>query len=355
MWLYIPSTSTSSPSAPEEPASISASSWQFQALEASAWSRGKPSRSRSWYQLWKRASWLQRLYGAMPEPSTAAHGVAQWTASLVASRASLIARPESNLEMKTNATSGLMPVASLSRQALGSRSSKTSAASSQREVRNESGETFSDWALRLRADCSRRQKLAQAMVGSGSSFSQWLTPRVSESGEDSETFVARMGDRGGHCFGSISAQAMKWPTPVVTDSFGARNRTSGRSNPNSHHHDGVTLNDAIVLWQTPAVADTTGGRMARSGARSNELLLKGQATHFSHPGQTMQEPGQIASEPRRTLNPRFVEWLMGWPPMWTSSGCSATELCRFKQRMRSALLLLGLPREAPPAQLALFG
>lgn len=30
MWLYIPNTSTSCPSAPEEEALISASSWQFQ-------------------------------------------------------------------------------------------------------------------------------------------------------------------------------------------------------------------------------------------------------------------------------------------------------------------------------------
>lgn len=355
MWLYVPNISTSSPSAQVDSASISASSWQFQALEQSAWSRGKPSRSRNWYQQWKRAIWLQRLFGAMPEPSMAEHGVAQLTASLVASRASHIAQLESSSEKRTNATSGLTRAVSSSSPGLGLRSLKTSGASYQQEVRNASGETFKDWALRLREDCSRRQKLAQVMEGNGSSSSRWLTPRASESGEDSETFVARMGDRGANCFSSISAQAMKWPTPVVADSVGARNRTSGRSNPNSRHHDGVTLNDAIALWQTPAVADTTGGRMSRSGERSRELLLKGQAYHFSLPGHQTPQHGQNASEPRRTLNPRFVEWLMGWPPRWTNSECSAMELCHFKQRMRSALLSLGLPQEAPPAQLALFG
>ncbi|OAP40371.1 hypothetical protein AU381_00135 [Sinorhizobium glycinis] len=70
--------------------------------------------------------------------------------------------------------------------------------------------------------------------------------------------------------------------------------------------------------------------------------------------------GEPSSKERRSLNPLFVEWLMGWPPgwtllAWTDFACSATELSRFKQRMRSALLQLGLPREAPPAQLALFG
>ncbi len=38
-----------------------------------------------------------------------------------------------------------------------------------------------------------------------------------------------------------------WPTPTVNDSRGGRNRTAVRSNPNSKHHDGVTLVDAARL------------------------------------------------------------------------------------------------------------
>ncbi|GGB00325.1 hypothetical protein GCM10011491_30630 [Brucella endophytica] len=60
------------------------------------------------------------------------------------------------------------------------------------------------------------------------------------------------------------------------------------------------------------------------------------------------------------MNPLFVEWLMGWPPgwtlgVWTDFACSGTELCHFKRRMRSVFLQYGLPPEAAPAQLALFG
>lgn len=117
--------------------------------------------------------------------------------------------------------------------------------------------------------------------------------------------------------------AVLWPTPALTDSNGARNRTSGRSNPESHHHDGVTLNDAIRLYSLP------------------------------DPG--TQTDGEESSRESRTLNPLFVEWLMGWPLAWTDFACSATELSRFKQRMRFALSQLDSPAEAPPAQLALFG
>ena len=69
--------------------------------------------------------------------------------------------------------------------------------------------------------------------------------------------------------------------------------------------------------------------------------------------------GGGVSPERRSLNPLFVEWLMGWPHgwtllAWTDFGCSATGLSRFKARMRSALSqLVSLP--APPAQLSLFG
>jgi hypothetical protein len=61
----------------------------------------------------------------------------------------------------------------------------------------------------------------------------------------------------------------QWPTPVVTDSNGARNATSGRSNPDSKHHAGVTLNDAIRTWPTPAARDH---RSERGGGQDLDAL-----------------------------------------------------------------------------------
>lgn len=184
-----------------------------------------------------------------------------------------------------------------------------------------------------------------------------------------------------------------WPTPVVTDSLGARNRTSGRTDPNSKHHDGVTLNDAIQMWSTPRASDceggpdlvrrdtgapqsnlitqvalwstptvsvTTGGQMSRGQDRQDELLLNGQAQLVSSHLVPMTYPvGETRSHPRRSLNPLFVEWLMGWPAgwtllAWTDFACSATALSHFKRRMRCALSQLASP-PAPPAQTDLFG
>ena len=66
----------------------------------------------------------------------------------------------------------------------------------------------------------------------------------------------------------------KWATPVVTDSFGARNLTSTRP-PNSKHHAGVTLGD-----------------------------------------QTLQVKNGKVEKGSPKLNPRWVETLMGLPLGW---------------------------------------
>lgn len=50
------------------------------------------------------------------------------------------------------------------------------------------------------------------------------------------------------------------PTPVVTDSAGTRNATAVRSDPNSKHHSGVTLTDALVpVLPTPRASRGASG------------------------------------------------------------------------------------------------
>ncbi len=395
MWLYVPTISTSSQSAPVDSALISASNWQFQALEQSAWSRGKPSRSRNWYQQWKRAIWLQRLFGAMPEPSMAEHGVERLTASLVASRASLTVSPDASKGRTTNATSGLTLAASSSSLARGSSSSKTYPACSRRGLMKslaQSGfaETFTSLASRWREDCSRRQKLARRTKESVSLFSQWPTATTSNGGDNTNSKSVKERGHGNN----LTGIAMAWPTPTANDWKG--------SGPTLERSDGQMRGDRLgyateQLWYTPNVpnggrtlsSDTSSTGKTADGVkrqvglenqanwwmtpRSHEVgqyqysrgdktkpveTLTGQA--LSHQGLETQTDGEKSSPERRSLNPLFVEWLMGWPPgwtllAWTDFGCSAMELFHWKQRMRSALLSLGLPQEAPPAQLALFG
>ena len=47
--------------------------------------------------------------------------------------------------------------------------------------------------------------------------------------------------------------------------------------------------------------------------------------------------GRNTSDARRTLNPLFVEALMGWPTGWTGFASVAMEWSRWLQRMRCEL------------------
>lgn len=125
----------------------------------------------------------------------------------------------------------------------------------------------------------------------------------------------------------------------------------------------VTVN----CWPTPTAlsrprsADTlekcADYRKAKAGQNTVPLYLEEVAQHSSLPAPATSTPGATSSPIDPTslrLSPAFVEWMMGWPTGWTAFGCSATELSRFKQRMRCELSqLVSLP--APPAQLSLFG
>lgn len=75
---------------------------------------------------------------------------------------------------------------------------------------------------------------------------------------------------------------------------------------------------------------------------------------FPHSPQDQATPdGPQSSPERRSLNPLFVEWLMGWPIGWTASEPAETAFSHWLLQMRGALLTLSLPPERD--QLDMFG
>ena len=108
---------------------------------------------------------------------------------------------------------------------------------------------------------------------SGSSDPEmWRTPKATEGDKPS------YGDKNHQ---GLAFQAKMFPTPTVGDSKGARNSTANRSNPESKHAKGDTLCD--IVWNDPS-----GG----------------------------------------SLNPTWVEWLMGYPTGFTDCGDSETPSSR---------------------------
>jgi hypothetical protein len=164
-----------------------------------------------------------------------------------------------------------------------------------------------------------------------------------------------------------------WPTPTRLDSTSMANRTAGRSDPDSKHHDGVTLTDAIRMWPTPhgfngqdkdggygtggefekfckqwatpAARDyrspnSTESQVRRKGNLTRSQQLANQVVHqfgpASRPDPTTATAGASSSPATPTsrlqLNPRFVAVLMGLPPGWISCAPSATPSCPSKPK-----------------------
>ena len=102
----------------------------------------------------------------------------------------------------------------------------------------------------------------------------------------------------------------------------------------------------VAMLPTPSVACATGGQRSRSGDRKGELLLGGIAAMLPTPRASdwknngYQKKGVAwwptlcgavgaAKTPHRagsggSLNPTWVEWLMGYPLGWTDLGDSET-------------------------------
>lgn len=199
-------------------------------------------------------------------------------------------------------------------------------------------------------------------------------------------------------------QASAWPIPTANDWKG--------SGPTLERVDGKMRGDRLdyateQLWSTPRASDgEKGGPNQAFGAggiplpaqsvdvqayidsntwptptamnrpRSEETLEKARAVRKEKAGQNTvplyledlvvryspQDPrtstdGAEPSTERRSLNPRFVSWLMGWPIWWTTiawinSDSWGMELCLYKRRMRLELYRIGLPPEAPAEQLS---
>ena len=149
-----------------------------------------------------------------------------------------------------------------------------------------------------------------------------------------------------------------WPTTTTTqDSIGSGSHGYGPVSKSTgmSRSEGVTLTDkAVRLWQTPRATDgdkggpnqrlkgvpslvaearrrlwpTTTTHNSQDSLAPAEFLRKSPeltARAFTLLGQMNSQSGQKCSPSDRTLNPRFVEWLMGWPIGWTDCDSRVTE------------------------------
>jgi DNA (cytosine-5)-methyltransferase 1 len=126
-----------------------------------------------------------------------------------------------------------------------------------------------------------------------------------------------------------------WPTPQ-TDSF----RSRGGDRKHEKGLDRMARDwEPAPMWMTPTARDHKDGATSLANVPVNGLLGR----------QVLATPtaGGDTSGTHRSLNPLFVEALMGWPTGWTAFGSAATAWCRWLPRMRCELSRLSSPPDEP--------
>lgn len=99
-------------------------------------------------------------------------------------------------------------------------------------------------------------------------------------------------------------------------------------------------------WPTPIATEARQGYQAQINSDGQQSLSTiAMDFPFCAPDPPI-PAGPKSSPERRTLNPPFVEWLMGWPIGWTGSAPLETASSHWWQDMRGLLSQLASP---PPS------
>ena len=297
-WLYVPGTADSSKvsSLPDYPSEL-----------LLMW-RSKPMQPRTWSRLWKAGGWIRLLSGLTCEHSQLEAGVELFRASVPGFRVSLGPLRALERESTTSDGSGKTSTASFARFDPSSCSWRTSLGWLPGLEPNQDSDTFSGhWprsGLMLRGQLYERQTQVPHISERASSFSG-STPTMEE---------------------PFSGDA--WPTPDA----GARNGTNGGDwSVGSYHRakagagivERPTLMKLAAIWPTPTARDWKDtGENTNYQRQADKGLLAGTAAVWPNPGtsradamrshqdQQTEKAGSDGSK-RATLNPRFVEALMG--------------------------------------------
>jgi len=179
--------------------------------------------------------------------------------------------------------------------------------------------TWPPWGMMQGGSCWGLPPLVpRTCVLGGGALQDVPTPKAAASGPD----YARMNREGsgGH---DLATWTALWPTPNATDGKRGPNKPNGRR--------GLKLTDCDMsrgpMWPTPTcgMAKTAGGCSQEYIDRRNQQGKNDLA-----------EKAVDGSVGGGTLNPTWVEYLMGWPLGWTGLSVSATGRSRSKRRRRTS-------------------
>lgn len=308
MWYHVPSSAFAQ--APED--STWESSELCEALSRSATWNTKSLPAKSWQRVLRTVPYMTRRSGLICTPSTAARGVESWKESLAATLASRSQLPASDSGPQIPAISGPRSSESFAKWNLDGASSRTWLDTFGLDTTTLSAPTLNALATASRKASSRRRKSAHPIDGNGSS--SWPTSQSRDwKGSSGRSYKGEEYDLPTAAV-SLGETAEYWMTPSANEDAATHQAKRFLLDPETPPHGGEsseTTPTSRRQYPTPTSGDSEG-----SGAASDRL---GGATGA-----------------KRQLNPRFVEWLQGWPPGWTSLaplGCDSrvTESCLSRQ------------------------
>ena len=285
-----------------------------QLCEQSLMWRSKPFPSTTWSRRLKRVGWMSLLFGRTLKPSHGEAFTKKWTSSLEASLVNPLACPESVEATKTLDTCGLTLSKELNNwDDLPLFFLRTSKALSQANSNQQTGliqnqllfcymcsESWSVWVMRQRQAYSRRKKLAHLIREREFSYSVKLkAAKRSVIIKDLHSLLS-MFQSEEHTKGFTNPVG-RWRTPTASEGDKAS------SNTRKVTQRGLN-NDPFLRWYTPIALDAT--RINLSADQKPRRCGKKRDTL---PQQALREVNFTGS-----LNPRWVELLMGLPVYWTS-------------------------------------
>lgn len=192
--------------------------------------------------------------------------------------------------------------------------------------------TLPKWGTMRNGELSERGKSAH--LTSEIEYGYWPTPRVC----DTEGGVTKAQNDGTGWYRTnkqgtrwgvklkdavASAERMMWPTPDTCQ---------GGTGPSQANRHQPRLQDAVKQWATPSSRDHKGHTITKNHPDGFNVNLCNQVALYPTPSENEDAAGQPGKKMQRmlgnceevrnsgagTLNPTWVELLMGWPANWTA-------------------------------------
>jgi hypothetical protein len=191
------------------------------------------------------------------------------------------------------------------------------------------------WPTVVSADASMG-----AIISSNDTYKKTSTGRlrkINKNGKDGSLGLART-------VKMMDSQKQNWPTVRTSSANGASSKEVEAGNPKQR------LEVMIANWPTPRAQEpgstsenygkglkNTAENWATPQARDWKDTANANVPTNSILGRQAPRTMKDGVELQMTLNPRFTEWLMGWPIGWTEFELAETEWCLWLQRMRGEL------------------